>query len=413
MNKPLTAYNFFDAEVLEDPFDFYQDALAQAPVYQLPGTDMFLVTSFDLVSKVTDDPSTYSNQFGAKLAGRAAYDPEIQEIIAKGWPQTDTLLTADPPVHTRFRKLVNLAFSAPKVNAMEDYVRSIAVDLVEQMAAKRACNFIEDFAVSLPVAVIAEVLGDSRANTYLFKKWSDAFADRLGNLASREREIECAHHIVEFQHYFKKMMDARRADPSIKDMTADLVHARLEDEQPMNDAEILNILQQLMVAGNETTTNTMAGGLLQLINRPDQMARIEADPSLIPNMVEEILRLQSSTAGMWRVVLQDAELGGVAIPKGSMVHIRFAAANRDPARYPDPNSLDISRANARTHLAFGRGIHICVGNMLSRKELTVGYQELFKRFKNFRLAPGKNDLRHHPSVLLRGLKALHIEYDLR
>jgi cytochrome P450 len=412
MDRQVSEFNLFDPAVLEDPFEFYQIAIAQAPVYQMPGTNIFLVTSYELVAKVADNPTIFSNDFSGLLAGRATTDEEIGGIIAQGWPQVNTLLTADPPTHTRFRKLVNLAFSAPKVNAMEDYVRSIANSLIDDLATKRSCEFIHDFAVKLPVAVIAEVLGDSRDNTPTFKRWSDAFTDRLGGMATREREIECAREVVEFQHYFKAKIDARRADASIKDMTADLVHARIEGETPLNDAEILSIIQQLMVAGNETTTNTMAGGLLLLMQNPDQMAKLQEQPALIPNMVEEILRMESATSGMWRIVKEDSEIGGVAVPKGSMLHIRFAAANRDPAKYPSPDAFQVDRQNARTHMAFGRGIHMCIGNMLSRKELTVGFQELFRRLGNFRLAPGKNDLTHIPNMLLRGLKHLHVEYDV-
>jgi cytochrome P450 len=410
MTKALADYNFFDPAVIEDPWDFYQAALKEAPVYQLPGTGMFLVSSYEIVSKLCDQPEVFSNGFGAMLQGRAAHDTELQAEVAKGWPQVDTLLTADPPVHTRFRKLVNLAFSAPKVNKMEDYVRAIAVDLIEGFKTKAQIDFVADFAVKLPVAVIAEVLGADRAETPTFKRWSDAFTDRLGGMATRERELECAREVVEFQHYFKAKIDARRADPSISDMTADLVHARIDGEQPLSDAEILSILQQLMVAGNETTTNTMSAGLLFLIQNPDQMAKVVAKPELIPNMVEEALRMEAATSGMWRVTKADAEVNGVTIPAGSMVHLRYAAANRDPDKYPDPDKFDVERANARSHLAFGRGIHMCIGNMLSRKELTVAYQELFKRLTNIRLADG-NDFTHIPNMMLRGLKALHIQFD--
>lgn len=410
MNRPLESYNFLDPQVIEDPFDFYQTAIARAPVYKLPGTDMYLVTSYDLVSRVCDDPVLFSNGFGALLAGRASYDEDVQREAAKGWPQVDTLLTADPPRHTRFRKLVNLAFSGPRVNAMENHVRSITVDLIDAIAPAGACEFIADFAVKLPVAVITEVLGDSRDNSALFKRWSDAFTDRLGGMASKERELECAQEVVAFQHYFKAKIEERRADPSIRDMTADLVHARIEGEQPLEDAEILSIVQQMMVAGNETTTNTMAGALLLLIRHPDQLARLQQEPALIPNMVEEVLRLESATSGMWRVVTADTVLNGVEIPKGAMVHIRFAAANRDPARFADPDAFDIARQNARGHLAFGRGIHMCVGNMLSRKELTVAFQELLARLDGFALDEERNDYRHMPNMMLRGLKQLHIRY---
>jgi cytochrome P450 len=325
--------------------------------------------------------------------------------LEKGWPQRNTLLTADPPVHTRFRKLVNLAFSMKRVDAIEAQIRGIAERLIDAFPADGRIDFVHDFAVPLPVAVIASQIG-IHDDVATVKRWSDAFADRLGGMISKERELECAREVVEFQHAMKAQIDARRASRT-EDLLSDLVHATVEGEQPLDDAEILSILQQLMVAGNETTTSTLAGGVLLLIQNPDQQAKVRADRRLVGNMVEEMLRLESPTAGLWRVVKQDAELGGVAIPAGSMMMLRFAAANRDPAKFENPDAFDVARKNARSHLAFGRGIHMCVGNMLSRKELAVAFDVLFDRIARFELTPDA-DLGHVPNMLLRGLRRLDI-----
>ena len=412
MTKPLAEYNFFDPTVIEDPFEFYQVAREQAPVYLLPGTNppIYLVTSFDLISEALKDPYTYSNNFSAALQGRAAYDEDVKKVIAKGWPQVDTLLTNDPPSHTRFRKLVNTAFTPGKVNRLEDYVADFVNELIDGIIDRGECEFISDFAVKLPVTVIADQLGVPRSDMALFKTWSDAFVARLGGMASKEEELEAAQHIVDFQHYMIEKAAERRKDPK-QDILSDLVHAQVDDERPLDEAELLSILQQLLVAGNETTTNTLAGGLLLLIQNPEQMARVRQDPALIRNMVEEILRLESPTSGMWRVVKKDGELGGVKIPAGSMLHLRYAAANRDETRFEDAESFDPGRKNAGIHLAFGRGTHMCVGAVLAKKEMTVAFTHLLRRLDNIRLAEGRNDLTHFPNVLLRGLKALHIEFD--
>ena len=164
-----------------------------------------------------------------------------------------------------------------------------------------------------------------------------------------------------------------------------------------------------MVAGNETTTSSLAGGLLQLIRNPDQLAKVRADPKLIGNLVEEVLRTESPTAGLWRVVRKDTELCGVPVKAGTMLMLRFAAANRDPARFPDPDAFDVTRSNARSHLAFGRGIHMCVGNMLSRKELAVAFGELITRLDDIAVADGA-ELVCPPNMLLRGLSALPLTF---
>ena len=400
--------NFFSAEVLADPFAAYQQALAHSPVYTVPGAGVTLVMSYALVAEATGRVEDFSNDFSGILSGARSSDPEVVAVLDKGWPQVNTLLTADPPVHTRFRKLVNLAFSMKRVDALEDHIRDIVNRLIDGFAARGECEFVREFAMPLPVQLITEQIGIDRTDFATVKRWSDAFADRLGGMISKEREIECAHEVVEFQHAMKAKIDERRASPR-DDLLSDLVNAQVEGERPLDDAELLSILQQLMVAGNETTTSTLAGGLVQLIRNPGEFAKLKADPSLIPNAVEEMLRTESPTAGLWRVVKRDCELGGVPLKAGSMLMLRFAAANRDPARYEDPDRFDVTRTNARTHLAFGRGIHMCVGNMLSRKEVTVAIQEIVRRLDDLAITD-EAALVYPPNMLLRGLAALPVRF---
>lgn len=411
----IAAGSFFEPQVIADPFDYYRAWMPKSPVVQL-SEGMFLVLSYDLCSQATGDVETFSNNFQGTLSGAMAEDGDVAAILAEGWPQVDTLLTADPPTHTRFRKLVNLAFSMKRVAAIEENMRGVVIDLIDKMAAKGEADFVRDFGIPLPVAMIASQIGMTNDDLDKVKRWSDAFVDRLGRMIPKDRELECAREVVEFQHFVKAKIDERRANRT-DDLLSDLVYAEVDGERPLEDAEILSIMQQLMVAGNETTTSALAGGLLQLIENPDQMAKAvaavdEDNERAILNLVEEVLRTESPTAGMWRMVLKDTELGGVAIPKGAMVQLRYAAANRDPAKYPDPDRFDIERSNARSHLAFGKGIHMCVGNMLSRKEMAVAYTELLKRLTDFRVADG-----HQPSwppnMLLRGLTTLPINFGRR
>lgn len=410
----IAASSFFEPQVIADPFDYYRAWMPKSPVVQLSET-MFLVLSYEHCAQATGDVETFSNNFQGTLSGAMAEDGDVAAILAEGWPQVDTLLTADPPTHTRFRKLVNLAFSMKRVAAIEEDMRKVVIDLIETMAAKGEADFVRDFGIPLPVAMIASQIGMD-GDLDRVKRWSDAFVDRLGRMIPKERELECAREVVEFQHHMKAKIDERRANRA-EDLLSDLVHAEIDGERPLEDAEILSIMQQLMVAGNETTTSALAGGLLQLIENPDQMAKAVAavddgNDRAILNLVEEVLRTESPTAGMWRMVLKDAELGGVKIPQGAMVQLRYAAANRDPAKYPGPDRFDIERTNARSHLAFGKGIHMCVGNMLSRKEMAVAYSELLTRLTDFRVADG-----HVPSwppnMLLRGLTTLPIRFRRR
>jgi cytochrome P450 len=403
--------NPMSAEILANPFEVYQQLLATQPVFEVPGAGFTLVLSYALVAEATGRVEEFSNDFSGILSGVRSTDPDVTAILEKGWPQTDTLLTADPPVHTRFRKLVNLAFSMKRVDALTDHVRTIVNALIDGFEARGECEFVRDFAMPLPVQMISEQIGIDRADFATVKRWSDAFADRLGGMISKERELECAREVVEFQHAMKAQIDERRAAPR-DDLLSDLVNAQVDGERPLDDAELLSILQQLMVAGNETTTSTLAGGLLQLIRNPVQLARLQADPALMPNAVEEMLRTESPTAGLWRVVKRDTELGGVPLKAGTMLMLRFAAANRDPAKFENPDAFDVERKNARAHLAFGRGIHMCVGNMLSRKEVTVAFEELVRRLDGFEVTD-EAALTYPPNMLLRGLTALPIRFRSR
>ncbi|WBH17770.1 cytochrome P450 [Sphingomonas radiodurans] len=407
MATAATLPDFFEPHVLEEPFDWYQQALARGPITKAGGGTVHLVLSHKLVSDAAGRHADFSSDFGGMMQGARGGDAEISAIEAEGWPAVNTMLTADPPVHTRFRKLVNLAFSMPRVNAMEAEIREIVDGLLDRLDGRDVIELVHEFAVPLPVIVIARQIGMVDAIDDV-KRWSDGFADRLGGMADRARELECARLIVEFQQAVKRRIDMRRDGQGPDDLLGAIVNARIDGERPLDDAEIMSVVQQLMVAGNETTTSTLAGGLLLLIRNPDQLAKVQANPALIPNMVEEMLRLLSPTAGLWRVAAHDTELGGTPIAKGQMLMLRFAAANRDPDYFPEPDRFDVERKNARSHLAFGRGIHMCVGNMLSRKELAVAFERLLARYDRFELPEGLNDFRHAPNRLLRGLIKLNV-----
>ena len=410
-DTPLADIDYLSAEVIEEPFTANAIARREAPVYLLPGTAIYMVSTYDLIAEACADHVAFSNDFGGLLEGSARKDEEISAVITQGWPQVKTLLTADPPAHTRFRKLVNLAFSPLRVNKIEAHIESIVDGLIDRFIGTGRCEFVAEFAVPLPVTVIADQLGVPRTDVAQLKDWSDAVADRLGGMLTREQQLVCAHKIVALQHYMKARLDERRDNPR-DDILSDLVNARLADERPLDTAELLNVVQQFLVAGNETTTNTLTAGVLYLIQNPAELAKILANPAVIKTMIEEVLRLASPTNSMWRVVKRDTTLGGVDIPKGSMLLLRFGSGNRDSARFTDPDRFDVTRVNAHMHLAFGRGVHSCVGAMLSRKEMQVAFRRLVLRLDNLRLAPG-NNLKHHNNLLLRGLQRLDIEFDQR
>jgi len=409
--KSVAEFQFFDPAVAEDPFAFYAALRREAPVYQVPGLGFFLVSRHDMVTEALRHPAVFSNRFAAAMqATIGGLRPELAAIWAEGYPPVDTLLTNDPPSHTRYRALVTKAFSARRVRTMEAAIRALAGELVEGLVRDREVELVERFAVPLPLTVIADQLGVPRADLARFKRWSDDSVAPLGQMISPEREIECARSVVEFQHYFARIGDERRAAPR-DDLISDLVHARIEGERPLETGELLSVVQQLLVAGNETTTNLIAATTQLLIEHPDELAKLRARPELVENAIEEALRLETPVQGMWRVATEDTVLGGTPIPKGSFVMLRYAAANRDETVFPDPDRFDVERPNARDHLAFGLGIHFCVGAALARAEAAAAIATLLARTRALRFVAGKNDFRHHPSILLRGLQKLWVELE--
>ena len=234
-------------------------------------------------------------------------------------------------------------------------------------------------------------------------------------MATPEEQIEDAENIVAFQNYFAEIMAQRRASPQ-DDMISDLVVTEIADPdtgtiRALNMEELQSLLQQLMVAGNETTTSAITGGMVSLIQDPDQMAALKADPGKIPNAVEEILRMESPSAGLWRIVKKDSVIHGINIPKDSLLMLRYHAANRDADWFDNPNELEIDRKNSGDHIAFGQGIHFCPGAMLARKEMTVAFTALLARLDKLKIVPEKSDLTYWPNIVLRGLKSVHLSFE--
>jgi len=413
MNDAVASRSLFEPSTLVDPFEFYEEQRAKSPVFQDPASGTYVVLDHALITEAVGRLDDFSNQFAAPVSAedgeQQQVDQELQDIMDEGWPQVSTLLTADQPVHTRFRKLVNGAFSLPKVNKLEDAIREMSNSLIDGFIDKGECEFVSEYAIPMPVKTIADQLGLDPRDAETIKRWTQAFVDRLSGMMSRERQLEAEREVIEFQKAIKVKMDERR-EQATEDVLSDLVHARLEGERELDDPELLSIVQQLMVAGNETTTAALAEGLRLFASNPEEYKKIQADPSLIPNAVEEVLRMSSGSSGIWRVMHRDAELGGVMLPKGAMVMMRYHAANRDPKQFDNPNSFQVERKNARTHLAFGKGIHMCVGNMLSRKEMAVSFQQFAQRVDNIRIADGA-ELTYPPNMMLRGLTALPLVFD--
>ncbi len=407
LSKPLAESSPISPEALACPHQYNERLRAEAPVYQCPNSGIYFVSDYETVRQIAKDHGTFSNKFGQAMRPMQEVDEELAAIQAEGYQPVDTMLTEDPPVHRRYRGLVNQAFTARRVSTLATNIENICHSLIDDMLAKGEVDFVTAFAEPVPLTVIAEQLGVSLDDYELFKTWSDAFVAQLSGMASREESLAAARTIVDFQKYFAARLEERRENPQ-DDIISDIVHAQLDDELPLDIPEMLSILQQLLVAGNETTTSSIAEAVLLWIQYPDQFAKLKANPDLVDNLVEEVLRLSTPTANMWRVVTKDTEINGTPVPAGSMVMIKFSSANRDAAVYPDPHTFDLERENVKTQIAFGYGVHMCVGASLARKEMNVAFRCLLERIEKFELLEDLEDLNYPPNVLLRGVSGLKL-----
>jgi cytochrome P450 len=415
MSDLLADTHPFDPAILEEPWAYYRALRSEAPVFRDPHAGIFHVSTYPLVMEALKRHDVFSNRFAPSMGGPPggeAAEGELGELAKRAYPMVDTMLTADPPEHKRFRGLVNKAFTPRRVAKLADGIGGLAGELVDRFEADGHFEVLSQFSVLLPLTVIADQLGVPRADLARFKRWTDGFTAQLGGFAPPEDQVEAVRRIVEYQEYFAARLDECALNPR-DDILSDLVRARLEGEKPLDVTESLSILQQLLVAGNETTASAIAAGVRLLVENPAELERVRSEPTLIPNLVEEVLRISTPTQNMWRKAKQTTELGGVEIPEGSMMMLRFGSANRDESQFPNPDRFDVGRANADEHVAFGHGIHFCLGAMLARKEMALAFETLLTRLEGFRLAEGHPPPKHKPSLLLRGLDRLHVAFERR
>jgi cytochrome P450 len=411
----LEQFNPFDPRVQQCPHLYYQQMRDQTAAFQVPGMNMFMVTRHESIVPIVRDTTTFSNAFdfggapSGELAGR------LGEVLADGWPRVPTMLTIDPPSHTRYRATVAPFFTPRRIAELRPAVVAIAERLLDSLPTG-VFDVVPQLAVPLPIEVIADVLDVPADRMPDFKRWSDDSVANIGSRLTDDQQVAAMRGIVEMQHYFAAELERRRPGDGA-DLLSDLVHATVdmglgdmgEGERPLEMAEMLSIVQQLLVAGNETTTKAITEGLLLLARHPDVWEALRADPAgMAPLVTEEVLRLSTPTQGMFRKVTADTEIDGVAVPAGAMVVLLYAAANRDPKVWgDDPDGFDPRRPNLKDHLAFGKGIHFCLGAPLSRLELQVLFESLGRRAVS--LAVPDQDLTYHPSFVLRGLVRLDME----
>ncbi|MGI9590900.1 MAG: cytochrome P450, partial [Myxococcota bacterium] len=360
----LASYDPMAKEVQQDPFPYYAELRARAPVHRLGSSQVYCVSRMSTVREILGKPVIFSSQ--ASNAATRVRDPELMKqlmkVLERGYPPKDTMLTCDPPAQTRYRKTVGKAFSTRRVLELEPRVRAAADAMIDTWPQKGRVDFMNRFAIGFPVRVIAELLGMDREREPDIKRWSDDSVAALGVELPAEQRLAAARGVIELQHYWAARFEACRAAPS-DDLVSDLAHAMFQDEDGsrrlLTMIEMVSIIQQLMVAGNETTTKLLNATLKLLLENEGEWEAIRRDPARIEGVVEESLRLATPNQGMFRQVREDVVLEGVPVPAGSTIWLIFGSANRDESVFPDPDRFDPTRGNLKEHVAFGRGAHFC------------------------------------------------------
>ena len=407
--------DFMDPVVQEHWFEAYDVLREESPVYFMPQIGMYVLTRYADIEYVLRHPKLFTAGPDVQDTEPLIKYPEARALYEeKGWPRY-TALGENLPKHAHYRALVDPALTASAIKAREAFVRGTINELIDAWIDKGEIEFIREFAEPLPMIVIAELLGFPRMDLPKLKEWSYAWVLPFSRGLSREQEMWAVEKHIELQHYIYDTLQEKRRNPK-DDIITRLTRIEYEDvelghSRPLSDTEIIGITDHLLIGGNETTTFALANGLWLLFRNPDVYAALKADRSRIKNFVEETLRIESPTQGLYRFVTQDAEIGGVRVPKGATLSIRYGAGNHDPERFPEPEKPDLQRRNAGRHLAFGLGEHVCPGATLSRMEQNWAWEILLSRLDDIRPAPGKNEYAHVPGIWVRALKEIWMQFD--
>lgn len=406
---------------LRHPGEVYDRLRDEAPVVWVERLESYVITTYDAAVAVLADHHRFRNGIGHPT-GPLYHDrdneviervlqesPDLAEALAteRGtWTQNKSLLDADPPLHTHQRQLVNRIFSPKVIRELQGAIEEIANDLIDRFSAAREVELVKAYAQPLPLLIIARQMGVDIRRLEDFTRWSNDFVAVIGNDKLTDEQFRSiARTRLEFFDYFVQQIDERRAQPRDDLLTAVAVSNDI-DGNLISYADALRYLQQFISAGHETTANMLAHGILIVTKQPDLAERLRADSAAYEGFTEEVLRLSSPVQGLYRTCTEDAIVSGVRIPAGSFVLVLYAAANGDPRIFECPERLDVDRANSKTHLAFSKGIHHCIGAPLARAEGRIGFRALLERFYPWELA--EQQVRWRKSFILNGPEAIHV-----
>lgn len=407
---------FLHPETRDNPFPVYDHILRERPIYFDPKVRLFIVSRYDDIRRILMDPKTFSSakwKDAVRDQIEDAHAVTLRERFALmgGFVPAPNVASLDDPRHRDVRALFDKAFRPARVKAMEAGIRNTATRLIDGFADKGACEIVQSLSIPFPMTVIFNQIGARLEDMGQVKQWLNAIIERVSFCQTPEQQMHSVDQTVEAQLYLKTIVTELRGNPT-GTLLSDLVNTPLADGSFLTEEELItNIIDILFQAGTETTTNAITSGVRMLCEQPDLFARLKANPDLVRGFVEEVLRLESPAQGIFRVVTRDVEMHGLSLPRGSILHLRVAAANRDETKFACPAHIDLDRKNAGTHLAFGAGIHHCAGAVLARNELHWSFRTLVDRFGALRISPRQGSVSFLRNYMFRSIDALHIEFE--
>jgi cytochrome P450 len=407
MSDAVDSISFVDPRVQQCPFAHYAKVRARHPVYLDPITGFYVLTGYTAVREATIDTQNYSSRAGqiAIREGSAVAD-QVREIYnTEGWMPVHSLVNNDPPDHARFRAFVERAFLPSRLNSIVPKIEAAVDRLIDGFAAAGRVEFMTGFASPLPLLIFGGEFGIPEADQPAFLHWSNVLLAQMDPVLSPERELALTREVVALQKYLVSRIEHYRASPA-GTLLSDLVEAA--DARGLNTAELLSVIQMLVPAGHETTANALGSGMRRIAEQPALQARLRADRDAIGRFVEEVLRLDAPVQGLFRRAKRAMSIDGVTIPEGATVVLSWGAANRDPAKFPQPDLEVLDRDNARQHLSFGAGAHFCVGSQLARLEMEIAFHRLLERLLDIRLGPNGCEVRAH--YFAYGPTSLDVEF---
>jgi cytochrome P450 len=366
---------------------------------------LWVVTRHDDVLAVLKDHQSFSSE-GALKSAPGAYPPAVQEVLADGFPDMPYIIEVDPPVHDRIRGLITKAFTPRRIAELEPRIEEIARELIDAFDADGEGDIVERFAWPLPLRVLGELFGVPRDDLEQLHHWGMDWLLVQQELPV-ERRVEHARGLVQMQRYFVELVERRIEEPT-DDLIGALAARRGEIEPPLSVVEIAGLPLDLMVAGHVTVTRAIGSTLNRMFAHPPLREHL-LDPALAPKAIEEILRLEAPAQGLFRIAARDVEIGGVTVPQGARVMAHFASANRDHCVFAQPDDYDPQRGDVGKHLAFGKGIHFCIGAPLARLELGVALPMLLERLPDLR--PGDGPGEREEVFFARGFRSLPVRWD--